>query len=47
MALKRIYLVKRSLYIYSARNFIPYLIWDVTLPIDLDAPIAQIWDLLV
>ena len=23
-ALKRVYLVKKSLYIYSARNFLPY-----------------------
>ena len=29
-ALKRVYLVKRSLYIYSARNILPYPIWDIT-----------------
>ena len=29
-ALKRVYLVKRSIYIYSARNFPPYPMWDVT-----------------
>ena len=25
---KRVYLVKRNLYIYSAMNFLPYLMWD-------------------
>ena len=29
-ALKHVYLVKRSLYIYSVRNFLPYLMWDIT-----------------
>ena len=29
-ALKRVYLVKRSLYIYSARNFLSYPMWDIT-----------------
>ena len=29
-ALKRVYRIKMSLYIYSVRNFLPYLVWDVT-----------------
>ena len=29
-ALKRVYLVKRNLYIYSARNILPYSMWDIT-----------------
>ena len=29
-ALKHVYLVKKSLYIYSARNFLPYPMWDIT-----------------
>ena len=29
-ALKRVYLVRRSLYIYSARNLLPYPMWDIT-----------------
>ena len=29
MALKRVYRVKMSLYIYSIRNFLPYPMWDV------------------
>ena len=29
-ALKRVYLVKRSLYIYSVRNLLPYPMWDIT-----------------
>ena len=28
--LKRVYLVKRSLYIYSTRNILPYPMWDIT-----------------
>ena len=28
--LKRVYLVKRNLYIYSVRNFLSYPIWDIT-----------------
>ena len=30
MVLKHVYMVKRSLYIYSTRNFFPYLMWDIT-----------------
>ena len=30
-SLKRVYLVKRSLYIYSTRNILPYPMWDITL----------------
>ena len=30
MTLKRIYLVKRNLYIYNTRNILPYLMWDIT-----------------
>ena len=29
-ALKRVYLVKRNLYIYSVRNLLSYLMWDIT-----------------
>ena len=29
-ALKRVYLVEKSLYLFSARKFLPYSIWDVT-----------------
>ena len=41
MALKHVHLVKRSLYIYSVRNFLPYLMWDVTntpLPMQTQCP---------
>ena len=30
-ALKRVYLVKRSLSIYSVRNILPYPMWDITI----------------
>ena len=30
MVLKRIYKVKKNLYIYSAKKFIPYPMWDMT-----------------
>ena len=30
-ALKHVYLVKRSLYIYSDRNILPYPMWDITM----------------
>ena len=30
MALKRVYRVKRSPYLYNAKNFPPYLMWDIT-----------------
>ena len=29
-ALKRVHLVKMSMYIYSAKNFLPYPMWDIT-----------------
>ena len=29
-ALKRVYLIKRNLYIYCAKNFLPYPMWDIT-----------------
>ena len=29
-ALKRVYLVKRSLYMYNAKNILPYPMWDIT-----------------
>ena len=29
-ALKRVYFVKRSLYIYSVRNILSYPMWDIT-----------------
>ena len=32
-ALKRVYRVTRSSYLYSVRNFPPYLMWDVTVSI--------------
>ena len=30
MALKRVYLVERSSYLYSVRKFLPYPMWDET-----------------
>ena len=29
MVLKHVYMIKRSLYIYSVKNFLPYPMWDI------------------
>lgn len=33
MTLKHVYVVKRSPYIYRTRNLFPYLMWDITHPL--------------
>lgn len=32
MTLKRVYRIKKSLYIYDSKNFLPYPMWDITNP---------------
>ena len=49
MALKRVYLIKRSFYIYSINNFLPYPMWDMTNippppPMQTQCPRCVPWD---